>query len=110
MESCEERSLIPAAIQEYPPAILASLSPSGSIPATSAPLAPTTPTSFSFSQPGDAPLFTIVDPEIARENSVEAKHRRLVRSHRNGPLDRELKPNAKIRDELNVRSSLLLVC
>lgn len=38
-----------------------------------------------------------------RENPVEAKHRRLVRSHRNGPLDRELKPNAKIRDELNVR-------
>lgn len=37
-----------------------------------------------------------------RKNPVEAKHRRLVRDHRNGPLDRELKPNAKIRDELNV--------
>lgn len=47
-------------------------------------------------------LFTIVDPEIVRDNPVEAKHRRLVRSHRNGPLDRELKPNAKIRDDLNV--------
>ncbi|KAM0791817.1 hypothetical protein ACM66B_004077 [Microbotryomycetes sp. NB124-2] len=46
-------------------------------------------------------LFPIVDPEIVRENPVEAKYRRLVRSHRNGPLDRELKPNAKIRDELN---------
>lgn len=48
-------------------------------------------------------LFTIIDPEIVRKNPVEAKHRRLVRDHRNGPLDRELKPNAKIRDELNVR-------
>ncbi|KAG0301860.1 Phosphatidylinositol (PI) 3-kinase [Dissophora globulifera] len=45
-------------------------------------------------------IFTVEDPEIARENPVEAKHRRLVRSHRNGPLDRELKPNPKIRDEL----------
>lgn len=49
---------------------------------------------------------SIIDPEIVRDNPVEAKHRRLVRSHRNGPLDRELKPNAKIRDELNVRPSL----
>ncbi|KAK0535321.1 Phosphatidylinositol (PI) 3-kinase [Tilletia horrida] len=49
----------------------------------------------------DASLFTIADPEIARENPVEAKHRRLVRSHRSGPLDRELKPNAAVRDELN---------
>ncbi|EPQ26286.1 uncharacterized protein PFL1_06221 [Pseudozyma flocculosa PF-1] len=46
-------------------------------------------------------LFTIFDPDIARENPVEAKHRRLVRSHRSGPLDRELKPNAAVRDELN---------
>ncbi|KAI9341366.1 kinase-like domain-containing protein [Obelidium mucronatum] len=44
----------------------------------------------------------IYDPEIARgDNPVEAKHRKLARSHRNGPLDRDLKPNAKIRDELN---------
>ncbi|RUP49834.1 phosphatidylinositol 3-kinase [Jimgerdemannia flammicorona] len=47
------------------------------------------------------PAVIIQDPEIARENPVEAKHRRLVRSHRNGPLDRDLKPNSKIRDELN---------
>ncbi|KAI1318132.1 Phosphatidylinositol (PI) 3-kinase [Mortierella claussenii] len=45
-------------------------------------------------------IFTVADPEIARENPVEAKHRRMVRSHRNSPLDRELKPNPKIRDEL----------
>ncbi|GAA6055617.1 hypothetical protein JCM3770_006727 [Rhodotorula araucariae] len=51
--------------------------------------------------PTESSLFTIIDPEIVRKNPVEAKHRRLVRDHRNGPLDRELKPNAKIRDELN---------
>ncbi|CAG8433683.1 11263_t:CDS:10 [Ambispora gerdemannii] len=49
----------------------------------------------------DSSMNVIVDPEITCENPVEAKHRRLVRSHRNGPLDRDLKPNAKIRDELN---------
>lgn len=43
----------------------------------------------------------VYDPEITRDNPAESKHRRLVRSHRNGPLDRDLKPNAKIRDELN---------
>lgn len=45
----------------------------------------------------------VLDPDLLRDNPVEAKHRRLVRSHRNGPLDRDLKPNPKIRDELNVR-------
>lgn len=50
----------------------------------------------------------ILDPEVLRDNPIEAKHRRLVRSHRNGPLDRDLKPNPKIRDELNV--SLYLFC
>jgi phosphatidylinositol 3-kinase len=49
------------------------------------------------------PAGFVADAEGARDNPVEAKHRRLVRSHRNGPLDRDLKPNAKIRDELNVR-------
>ncbi|KAI9308010.1 kinase-like domain-containing protein [Cunninghamella echinulata] len=43
----------------------------------------------------------VLDPDIHRDNPVEAKHRRLVRSHRNGPLDRDLKPNPKTRDELN---------
>jgi phosphatidylinositol 3-kinase len=50
----------------------------------------------------DASIFPIVDPDIARDNPVEAKHLRLVRSHRSGPLDREMKPNAATRDELNV--------
>ncbi|KDQ06726.1 hypothetical protein BOTBODRAFT_167791 [Botryobasidium botryosum FD-172 SS1] len=49
----------------------------------------------------DPNLWAVLDPEIARENPVEDKHRRLVRSHRTGPLDRELKPNADIRDELS---------
>ncbi|KAJ1985564.1 Phosphatidylinositol (PI) 3-kinase [Dimargaris cristalligena] len=51
------------------------------------------------------PLFPRIafvhDPELHRENLAEAKHRRLLRSQRHGPLDRELKPNAKLRDELN---------
>ena len=34
---------------------------------------------------------------------MEDKHRRLVRSHRSSPYDRDLKPNIKIRDELAVR-------
>ena len=48
------------------------------------------------------PLIRIYDPEVgAKDNPAEGKHRRLVRSHRTGVLDRDLKPNAKIRDELN---------
>ncbi len=50
----------------------------------------------------DTLLWQIVDPEVARENPVEDKHRRLVRSHRSGALDRELKPSAGDRDELAV--------
>ncbi|KAF9330420.1 Phosphatidylinositol (PI) 3-kinase [Podila minutissima] len=58
----------------------------------------------------DLPRFdfpVIFDEHISRENPVEAKHRRLVRSHRNSPLDRELKPNPKIRDELNALTKFL---
>ena len=48
-------------------------------------------------------LVRVYDPEVgARDNPAESKHRRLVRSHRTGVLDRDLKPNAKLRDELNV--------
>lgn len=46
--------------------------------------------------------FRVFDPEVNRpDNPVEAKHRRLLRSQRNGVVDKDLKPNAKIRDELN---------
>ena len=50
----------------------------------------------------DTNLWSVVDPDVTHENPVEDKHRRLVRSHRSSPYDRELKPNAKIRDELGV--------
>lgn len=36
-------------------------------------------------------------------NLVEAKHRRLVRSHRTGAGARDLKPGPEVRDLLNVR-------
>ncbi|KAK6092919.1 Phosphatidylinositol (PI) 3-kinase [Batrachochytrium dendrobatidis] len=49
----------------------------------------------------DSKLVSIFDPESLNENPIENKHRKLARSHRNGPLDRELKPNAKLRDDLN---------
>ncbi|KAJ3348201.1 Phosphatidylinositol (PI) 3-kinase [Kappamyces sp. JEL0680] len=49
----------------------------------------------------NATLIKVWDPELFLENPVEARHRKLARSHRTGPLDRELKPNAKIRDELH---------
>ncbi|KAK0729824.1 kinase-like domain-containing protein [Lasiosphaeris hirsuta] len=49
-------------------------------------------------------LIQVYDPEVgAKDNPAESKHRRLVRSqHRNGILDKDLKPNAKVRDELNL--------
>ncbi|KAI2620530.1 phosphatidylinositol 3-kinase [Hypoxylon sp. NC1633] len=49
-------------------------------------------------------LVRIYDPEVgARDNPAESKHRRLVRSqHRHGILDKDLRPNAKVRDELNM--------
>ncbi|KAK3394257.1 kinase-like domain-containing protein [Podospora didyma] len=49
-------------------------------------------------------LIRVYDPEVgARDNPAESKHRRLVRSqHRNGILDKDLKPNPKVRDELNL--------
>ncbi|KDR78928.1 hypothetical protein GALMADRAFT_1365700 [Galerina marginata CBS 339.88] len=62
---------------------------------------PATP-SISASFIGDTNLWSVVDPDIQHENPVEDKHRRLVRSHRSSPYDRELKPNANIRDELGV--------
>jgi phosphatidylinositol 3-kinase len=38
-------------------------------------------------------------------NLVEAKYRRLARSHRTGPGDRDLKPSPEVRDLLNVSDS-----
>ncbi|KAF7559360.1 hypothetical protein G7046_g4804 [Stylonectria norvegica] len=49
-------------------------------------------------------LVKVYDPEAGhKDNPAEAKHRRLFRSsHRHGILDKDLKPNAKVRDELNL--------
>lgn len=48
------------------------------------------------------PIFKIYDPETGQKgNPCEDMHRRLVRSQRTGIMDRDLKPNPKIRDELN---------
>ncbi|KEY68734.1 hypothetical protein S7711_00606 [Stachybotrys chartarum IBT 7711] len=57
----------------------------------------------SWNSPG-ARLVNVYDPEVGqRDNPAEAKHRRLFRSsHRHGILDKDLKPNAKVRDELNL--------
>ncbi|KAJ3525845.1 hypothetical protein NMY22_g10404 [Coprinellus aureogranulatus] len=63
---------------------------------TQAPVAPSISSSF-INDPG---LWGVADPDACNDNPVEDKHRRLVRSHRSSPYDRELKPNAKIRDEL----------
>ncbi|ATY60238.1 Phosphatidylinositol 3-kinase [Cordyceps militaris] len=50
-----------------------------------------------------AKIAQVYDPEVGqRDNPAETKHRRLFRSsHRHGILDKDLKPNAKVRDELN---------
>lgn len=55
-----------------------------------------------------ADIFTVVDPEMLQDNPIETKHTRLHRSHRNGPLDRELRPEKSVRDVLNVRSDRAL--
>ncbi|XP_022252339.1 phosphatidylinositol 3-kinase catalytic subunit type 3-like [Limulus polyphemus] len=49
-----------------------------------------------------AEIVFIPDPEIALENLVESKHHKLVRSVRSGLSDKDLKPNAVTRDQLNV--------
>jgi hypothetical protein len=48
----------------------------------------------------ETPYTVFIDPEM--DNPVENKHRRLVRSERHTFFDVDLKPNSKIRDELNV--------
>jgi len=44
-----------------------------------------------------------------QENIVEYKHHKLARSLRSGPTDRDLKPNAATRDQLNVTTLSLLI-
>lgn len=46
-------------------------------------------------------IVTVHDPEILQENLVESKHHKLARSWRSGLSDKDLKPNATVRDTLN---------
>lgn len=48
-----------------------------------------------------AEIVNVPDHEIMLENVVESKHHKLVRSLRRGPTDRDMKPDAKTRDQLN---------
>ncbi|KAJ2302360.1 Phosphatidylinositol (PI) 3-kinase [Coemansia sp. RSA 2706] len=52
-------------------------------------------------QPHGAKYCLAFDPEMHRDNPAESKHRRLLRGYRSESLDRELKPNPSIRDQLN---------
>ncbi|ORY81577.1 kinase-like domain-containing protein [Protomyces lactucae-debilis] len=60
---------------------------------------------YSYTLKEDKPLHhnsmvMVHDPDAYNVNPVETKHRKLVRSHRNGALDRDLKPSPRIRDHL----------
>ncbi|XP_061516913.1 phosphatidylinositol 3-kinase catalytic subunit type 3 [Anopheles gambiae] len=46
-------------------------------------------------------IVVVPDCEIHQENLVERKHHRLSRSDRSGTSDRDVKPNAIVRDTLN---------
>ena len=48
-------------------------------------------------------LVLVQDPESMRESPIEVKHLRLARGHRSSPVDRDLKPNPAVRNQLNVR-------
>ncbi|XP_064607919.1 phosphatidylinositol 3-kinase catalytic subunit type 3-like [Liolophura sinensis] len=62
-----------------------------------------------FEKDGDEPyifnpqpeVVSVPDPDIRMENLVESKHHKLARSLRSGPTDRDMKPEAKTRDQLN---------
>ncbi|KAN0128791.1 Protein kinase-like domain containing protein [Lactarius tabidus] len=79
-------------------AVASTSQPPSMPPVTHTPMPPLLATSFHT----DPYMWAVVDPDIPRDNPVEDKHRRLVRSHRSSPYDRELKPNTKLRDELTV--------
>lgn len=49
----------------------------------------------------DAPLIRVIDPDQFRENQIERKHRRLNRGAETGLFDKDLKPSATIRDDIN---------
>lgn len=51
--------------------------------------------------PSTEGLIRVIDPEQFRENQIERKHRRLNRGTETGLFDKDLKPSAKIRDDIN---------
>lgn len=53
----------------------------------------------------DPHLWKTYDPEAWRENPVEIKHRKLLRSQRLGDEGRDLKPGPADRDRLNVSAT-----
>lgn len=53
----------------------------------------------------DKHLWKLYDPDSWRENPVEIKHRKLLRSQRLGDEGRDLKPGPADRDRLNVSHS-----
>lgn len=90
---------------EYPPTLPAHGTQAPNITLRPPPI----PAGDPFNDPFGGRIVKIYDPEVfARDNPAESMHRRLVRSHRTNLLNRDLKPNAKIRDELNVSVILLL--
>jgi len=98
--------------QEYPAPPVSTLNASSSIsdvrlkPPPEVSLGPGIEANTDGYGSGAGRLVRIYDPEVGiKENPAENKHRRLVRSHRSGVMDRDLRPNAKIRDELNVSFS-----
>ena len=50
----------------------------------------------------DPHLWRTYDPDAWRENPVEVKHRKLLRSQRLGDAGKDLKPGPADRDRLNV--------
>lgn len=55
----------------------------------------------------DEHLWRLYDPDSWRENPVEIKHRKLLRSQRLGDEGRDLKPGPADRDRLNVSRELI---
>ncbi|KAI9179231.1 Phosphatidylinositol (PI) 3-kinase [Blastocladiella emersonii ATCC 22665] len=77
------------------------LASTGTLNVATLPETPTTPAPSTIpNASGGLASWAIQDPEIGQENLVESKHRTLARSHRTGFVDRNLKPNSKMRDEL----------
>lgn len=54
----------------------------------------------------DPHLWRTYDPDAWRENPVEVKHRKLLRSQRLGDAGKDLKPGPADRDRLNASSPM----